>query len=107
MERFFSFEDQKVVQGLQKDMELYADKFPVWSDQASGILQFVVWTSLEIEGLGGSLQHYNPLIDDEVKEKWGISSNWELKAQMPFGKPAADAGEKDFQPLEERVKFFK
>lgn len=101
------FEDQKIVEGLQKDMELYADKFPIWSDQASGILQFVVWTTLEIEGLGASLQHYNPLIDEEVKKKWDIPTNWELKAQMPFGKPAADAGEKDFQPLEERVKFFK
>lgn len=101
------FEDQEIVKGLQKQMELYQDKFPIWSDQASGILQFVVWTSLEIEGLGASLQHYNPLIDDEVKAKWDIPASWELKAQMPFGKPAASPGEKEFQPLEERVKFIK
>ena len=30
------------------------------------MLQLVVWTALEAEGLGATLQHYNPLIDDEV-----------------------------------------
>ena len=101
------FEDQEVIEGLQKQMELYKDNFPIWSDQASGILQYNVWTSLEIEGLGASLQHYNPLIDDEVKEKWNIPSSWLLRAQMPFGKPVAPAGEKEFQPLDERVKIYK
>lgn len=101
------FEDQDVVKGLQEQMELYKDNFPIWSDQASGMLQYVVWTSLELEGLGASLQHYNPLIDEQVRQKWDIPQNWLLRAQMPFGKPAAPAGEKEFQPLEERVKFFK
>ncbi|GGM33293.1 nitroreductase [Paraliobacillus quinghaiensis] len=101
------FEDQEVVEGLQKQMELYKDNFPIWSDQSSGMLQYNVWTSLDIEGLGASLQHYNPLIDDEVKEKWDIPSSWLLRAQMPFGKPVAPAGEKEFQPLDERVKIYK
>ena len=69
--------------------------------------QLVVWTALEAEGLGASLQHYNPLIDDEVKKEWNIPDNWKLIAQMPFGNPTSQAGEKEFQPLEDRVKFYK
>ena len=61
------FEDQVVVEGLQEQFALYKDNFPIWSLQSSGMLQFTIWTSLEAEGLGASLQHYNPLIDEQVK----------------------------------------
>jgi predicted oxidoreductase (fatty acid repression mutant protein) len=101
------FEDQEVIKSLQKQFPLYKDNFPVWSEQSSGMLQYVIWTSLELEGFGASLQHYNPLIDDEVKKEWNIPDSWKLIAQMPFGKPTAPVGEKEFRPLEERVKFFK
>ncbi|WP_424452443.1 nitroreductase family protein [Paenibacillus pinisoli] len=101
------FEDQSVVEGLQKQFAAYADNFPVWSNQSNGMLQFVIWTSLELEGFGASLQHYNPLIDEAVKAEWNIPSGWKLLAQMPFGKPVAPAGEKQFGSLEERVKVFK
>ncbi|MCH3964396.1 MAG: nitroreductase family protein [Clostridium sp.] len=101
------FEDQDVVEKLQKDFALYKDNFPVWSQQASGILQFIVWTSLEVEGFGASVQHYNPIIDDEVNKTYDIPSNWKLIAQMPFGKPGAPADKKEFLPLEDRIKVFK
>ncbi|WP_017471112.1 nitroreductase family protein [Amphibacillus jilinensis] len=101
------FEDQDVVKGLQEQMALYKDNFPIWSDQASGMLQHVVWTALENEGLGASLQHYNPLIDDQVKQRWQLPDSWLLRAQMPFGKPEIEPGEKQFQPLEERIKVYK
>lgn len=101
------FEDNHVVAELQQNFALYADHFPVWSNQSNGMLQFVVWTSLEAEGLGASLQHYNPLIDEKVKSEWNIPESWKLLAQMPFGKPVAEPGEKDFAPLEDRVKFYK
>jgi predicted oxidoreductase (fatty acid repression mutant protein) len=52
------------------------------------------------------LQHYNPLIDEKVKKTWNLPASWKLIAQMPFGKPTDQPGEKEFQPLEERVKFF-
>ena len=101
------FEDQAVIEGLQSQFDLYADKFPVWSNEASGMLQLVIWTALEAEGLGATLQHYNPLIDDEVKATWNIPTEWRLTAQMPFGKPIAPAGEKQFNPIAERVKVYK
>ncbi|MGQ3481460.1 nitroreductase family protein [Paenibacillus sp. TY11] len=101
------FEDNNVVAGLQQQFEAYADNFPIWSNQSNGMLQLVVWTALEQEGLGASLQHYNPLIDEKVKNEWNIPEHWKLIAEMPFGKPTFQPGEKEFQPVEERVKTFK
>ena len=48
------FEDQSVVKGLQEQFALYADNFPIWSEQASGIAQFAVWTALSEENIGAS-----------------------------------------------------
>jgi predicted oxidoreductase (fatty acid repression mutant protein) len=100
------FEDQAVVEGLQEQFALYKDNFPIWSLQSSGMLQFTVWSALEDAGLGASLQHYNPLIDELVKAEWKLPDKWKLLAQMPFGKPLAPAQEKTFAPLDSRVKVF-
>ncbi|WP_315121837.1 nitroreductase family protein [uncultured Clostridium sp.] len=101
------FEDNSVVESLQQQFALYKDNFPIWSQQASGMHQFVIWTALEIDGLGASLQHYNELIETDAKKEWNIPDNWKLIAQMPFGKPIAQPDEKQFQPLEDRIKVFK
>lgn len=101
------FEDMAVVEDLQGKFPIYKDNFPIWSNHSSGMLQHVVWTALELEGFGASLQHYNPLIDDAVKKAWDIPPKWKLIAQMPFGKPTAAPGPKEFQPLEERIKIYK
>ncbi|MDF2545386.1 MAG: putative nitroreductase family protein [Anaerosolibacter sp.] len=101
------FEDQAVIEGLQQKFPSYKESFQTWSQHSAGMLQYVVWASLEVEGFGASLQHYNPIIDDEVKEQWNIPTNWKLIAQMPFGRPTAPAGDKTFMPLDQRVKLFK
>ena len=101
------FEDMSVIEGLQQQFPLYKDAFPVFSHHSAGMLQFIIWTALEEAGLGASLQHYNPVIDDAVKAAWNIPASWKLVAQMPFGTPIAQPGEKAFQPLEERVKVYK
>ncbi|MGW8426530.1 nitroreductase family protein [Peribacillus simplex] len=101
------FEDESVVKSLQEQFATYADNFPIWSQQTSGMHQLVVWTALEAEGLGATLQHYNPLIDNEVKKEWDVPSNWKLIAQMPFGNPTAQPGDKEFKPLEDRIKYYK
>ena len=101
------FEDMQVVEGLQQQFPTYRDNFPLWSLQSSGMLQLAIWTSLELQGWGASLQHYNPVIDDAVKAAWDIPPSWKLIAQMPFGKPAGQPGAKEFQPVSERVKLFK
>lgn len=101
------FEDNSIVESLQKQFETYKDNFPVWSQQSSGMNQYVIWTSLEIEGFGVSLQHYNEVIEADVRKEWNIPSNWKMMSQMPFGKPTESPSEKEFQPLEHRIKLFK
>ena len=58
---------------------------------------------LEDAGLGASLQHYNPLIDEEVRKAWSLPDDWKLIAQMPFGTPTAQPGPKDVMSLDKRV----
>lgn len=101
------YEDFAIVEGLQKQFELYKDNFPVWASQTSGMMQFAVWTAFSTEGLGVSLQHYTELIDAEVRKEFNIPNNWKMIAQMPFGNILAPAGEKTFTPIEDRVKVLK
>lgn len=100
------FDDSSIVKNLQEQFPLYAGNFPVWAQQANGMLQFAVWTSLESEGLGASLQHYNEVIEERVRNQWKLPQEWKLIAQMPFGKPVAPPAEKQFQPLESRLLVF-
>ncbi|WP_273826944.1 nitroreductase family protein [Providencia rettgeri] len=101
------FEDQDIVKGLQEQFPLYADNFPIWSEQASGIAQFAVWTALSQENIGASLQHYNPLVDNDVQKTWNIPTNWILRAQMVFGSINSPAGDKAFMDDDVRFKVFK
>lgn len=101
------FEEQQIVEDMQKQFPLYTEKFPEWSQHTSAMHQFTVWTMLESVGFGASLQHYNPIIDDEVKKEWNLPATWNLIAQMPFGTPIAEPAEKVFKPLIDRVLVFK
>ena len=100
------FEDQDVVKSLQEQFSLYADHFPAWSEHSSGIAQFAVWTALAEHHIGASLQHYHPVIDNEVAETFDIPKNWKLRAQLVFGSIEAPAGEKTFMDDKERFKKF-
>ena len=101
------FEDMSVVKGLQDKFPSYTEKFAQWSEHSTAINQILVWMALENEGFGASLQHYNPLIYEGIQQEWGISKDWKLIAQMPFGVPAGQPGEKTHEPLEKRVLVFK
>ena len=100
------FEDQDVVKGLQESSPLYAENFPIWSEQAHGINLYAVWLAFAEKNIGMNVQHYNPLVDAQVAEKYGIPANWKLRAQAPFGSIAAPAGEKDYMVDGDRVKVF-
>lgn len=83
--------------------KLYTDKFEGWREQTNGMHQLVVWTALALEGLGGNLQHYNPLIDNEVKKSWSVNPDWKLLAQLVIGKPVGEApAPKEKKPVEDR-----
>ncbi|WP_180054036.1 nitroreductase family protein [Acinetobacter sp. YH12236] len=100
------YEDQNVIKGMQEKFALYADNFPIWSEHASGIAQFATWTALAEHNIGASLQHYNPIIDEEVAQTFSIPSNWKLRAQLVFGSIEAPPGEKTFMDDAERFKTF-
>lgn len=101
------FEDQAVVKELQENYPLYADAFPAFSEDATAIAQGNVWTALANEDIGGSLQHYNPVIDEAVAEEWSIPNSWKLRAQLVFGSIKEPAGEKTFILDEERFFIYK
>ncbi len=100
------FEDQAVVKGLQDQFSLYADKFPVWSEHTAAMHQLTVWVALADAGLGASLQHYHPLIDEAVRKEWHVPESWKLTAQMPFGKPLSSPEGKDHMAMKDRLKVF-
>ena len=97
------FEDKDVIQSLEEKMPNYADYFESWSVQANAMHQFAIWTALSSKGIGASLQHYNPLVDEVTAREFDIPSSWKLIAQMPFGDIREQAGEKEIQPTEDRI----
>lgn len=98
------YEDQDVVRQLQEKVPLYRENFPIWSQQSSGMLQYVVWTGLEELGLGASLQHYNPLVDEAAAAAFAVPNSWKLIAQMPFGSPTKSPEPRDAEELSHRVR---
>ena len=101
------YEDQDVVKSLQEQFALYAENFPIWSDQSTGIAQHAVWVALAEANIGANLQHYNPIIDEEVAATWNIPANWKLTGQMPFGSIEAPAAPKDFMDDADRFMVIK
>ncbi len=97
------YEDQPTVKQLQEQFPLYADNFPVWSEHSTGIAQFAVWTALAEQGVGASLQHYNPIVDDEVADVFQVPIDWKLRAQLVFGSIEAPAAEKAY--IDDSVRF--
>ena len=100
------YEDQDVVKGLQEQFALYADNFPIWSEHSTAIAQFAVWTALAEQNIGASLQHYNPIVDEEVAATFDIPANWKLRAQLVLGSIEAPAGDKTFIDDATRFKTF-
>lgn len=100
------FEEHSIVEELQKTYPTYHENFPTWSQHTSAMHQLAIWTMLEDKGFGASLQHYNPLIDEDVRLTWQLPETWQLVAQMPFGIPTADPGVKEYNDLSERIKIF-
>lgn len=101
------YTDMDIVHQFENDFALYADNFADWAEQAQGNAQFAVWTSLAENGIGANLQHYNPLIDDLVKDAFNIPDSWKLRAQLDFGSIEAPAGEKEFMDDNDRFKVLK
>lgn len=99
------FYDEEVVATLQEKFPTYADNFPVWANQANGMLQINIWTGLRELGIGANLQHYNPVIDSLVQEMFEVPKSWKLIAQMPFGGIVTEPDPKEKENIADRVMF--
>lgn len=97
------FYDMDVVDDLKLQYELYADRFEDWAIQVSGMLQINIWSGLRELDIGASLQHYNPIIDDMVREMFDLPSSWVLNAQMPFGGIVSEPEPKEKEDISKRV----
>ncbi|KAL3487382.1 Nitroreductase-like protein [Aspergillus germanicus] len=108
------FVDYDSLKDIKEKFALYADKFDPFALESNAMSQYLgeftltitVWTALTSEGFGANLQHYSPLIDEQIQNTWNIPANWKLDAQLVFGTPAGGPLEKTFAPLEDRFKVF-
>jgi predicted oxidoreductase (fatty acid repression mutant protein) len=101
------FEDMNVINGLQEQFPSYAENFPIWAEHSTAIAQFATWTALHTDGLGASLQHYNPIVDEQVHAEWDIPASWKLRAQLVFGSVEGEAKDKAYIDDATRFKVFK
>lgn len=101
------FYDKEVVNGLMEKFPAYAQNFPNWAQQSNGMLQISIWAGLRDLGIGANLQHYNPVIDNVVKEMFDIPESYVLLAQMPFGGIVSEPEAKEKEDIAARVKVVK
>lgn len=104
------WDDMEVMEGMRNGAaDHYKDKADEWVHQSNGMHQYYLWVALEAHGLGVNLQHYNPLIDEEIRKEWGVNASWKLRAQMVFGLPEKGTvvGEKEQKvSMKERLRVF-
>ena len=101
------FESSNMIKAMQDQISEYAANFPTWAMQANGMLQFAIWTALEDLGLGANLQHYNPIIDEPIKQIFALPDSWDLVAQLVFGEKLEEPKPLDKVPTGTRVKIFR
>lgn len=99
------FDDTPIVDNMATQFPLYAKNFPIWAQQANGMMQYALWTLFANMGLAANLQHYNPLIDEALASEFDVPASWQLIAQMPFGQPLSQPGPIEKLPIDERVKI--
>ena len=101
------YEESDTIYEMQKKYPVYADNFPIWAAQSNGMLQFAIWTALEDLGLGVNIQHYNLLIDEDIKKIFNLPGSWDLVAQMVFGEVLEMPAPIEKLSTGERVKIFR
>ena len=84
------YEDDAGTEVLIEKHPSYKDAFPVWAEHGDAMMQYAVWTGLYDMGLAANIQHYNPIIDDSVREAFGVPEGLRLVCQMVFGRPTGD-----------------
>jgi predicted oxidoreductase (fatty acid repression mutant protein) len=82
------FEDHDSIEQLSKKFA----KVPLsvlegYAEHSNAMHQITLWTALELEGLGASLQHSQnvPGVEEGIKSAFGIPESWAIKAEIVFG----------------------
>ena len=101
------FENTQIIEQLKIDYPLYKDQFDNFALRGMGILQGNIWNALAEVEIGASLQHYNPLIDEAVKEEWDIPEYYQLSAQMVFGGIGSIPEPKEKVDVHTRINLYK
>lgn len=101
------FKDEKKIADLKKAFPGFANRQDGWGEQNIGILVYALWLALYNLGYSGNIQHYDPLIDEKIKEEFKVPEDWKLETEMVFGKAKAEAGEKPFDDINTRIQVAK
>lgn len=97
------FTDTATVAQMADQFPYYADKFPHWGAQSLGMAEFAIWCGLRDLGIGASLQHYNPVIDERVRQLFDVPETWALDAQLVFGAINTHPDPKPDEEIRQRV----
>ncbi|KAH0497646.1 hypothetical protein TgHK011_004935 [Trichoderma gracile] len=67
-----------------------AHMFPQFAEHTTGMAQILVWTALELEGLGANLQHLQaiPPVKAAIKQYLDVPNDYSLKAHLNYGDEA-------------------
>ncbi len=65
-------------------------------------INFAIWTALATKGIGASLQHYNPLVDEMTSNEFNIPKSWKLIARNAIGYIVKLLVKKHLNPVEDR-----
>jgi predicted oxidoreductase (fatty acid repression mutant protein) len=82
------FEDHDSIEELsRKFAKVPLSVLEGYAEHSNAMHQITLWTALELEGLGASLQHSHnvPGVEDGIKSTFKIPESWALKAQIVFG----------------------
>jgi predicted oxidoreductase (fatty acid repression mutant protein) len=84
------WESTEAVKAAQEMHKASAGMFGEWSDHANAMHQILVWSALELEGVGANLQHMNamPPVEAALKTFLGVPAEYKLKAHLNYGDEA-------------------
>lgn len=97
------FVDDDVVANLQEQFPIFESNFPRWATESNGMAIVNTWNALSEAGIGANIQHYNPVVDDAIREIFGTPESWRLTTQMVVGGIGSTPEAKDRGNIDERV----
>lgn len=101
------YKDLIAIEELKASFPTFAGRQDDWGEQNIGILVYALWLELANLGLGASIQHYDPLIDKGLEERFKTPASWKLETEIVFGKTLMEPMKKEYDELDSRLKIAK